>query len=267
MTNARLTALVTGASAGIGRAFATEFAKYGYNLVLTARREARLQEVAQEIAARHHVGTTVIPADLADPQAPAALMAAIEAKGISIDALVNNAGFGVPGTYAATTWEAQRDLIQVLVTAPSALAHLVLPGMVARRRGHIINVASLAGFLPGTAGSTLYGASKSFMIQFSRALNMEMQPHNVNVTAVCPGYTTSEFHDVMGVREQVSRMPKMLWMSAEDVAAQGYAAVMRNKPVVVNGALNRGIALLAKYLPDAAAFSIMKAQSRGRMRR
>jgi len=133
--------------------------------------------------------------------------------------------------------------------------------MIERRQGYIINIASLAGILPGSAGGTLYAASKSFMIQFSRSLNMEVQAHNVNVTAVCPGFTYSEFHDVTGTRAQVSRMPKFMWMTADAVAEEGYAAVMRNRPVVVNGRVNRGIATLAKYLPDSVAFSIMKAQS------
>jgi len=261
MSQQRLTALVTGASAGIGKAFADVFARYGFNLVVTARREDRLNDVAREIMERHKVEVSVITADLADPQAPETLVGEIHRRGLKVDALINNAGYGVPGAYATTSWRDQRDFIQVLTTAPCALTHLVLPGMVERKQGYIVNVASLAGFLPGTAGSALYGASKAFMIQFSRSLNMELRAHKVHVTAVCPGYTRSEFHDVMGVRERVSRTPGFMWMTAEAVAEQGYAAVMGNKPVLVNGAINRSIAALAKYLPDSAAFSIMKAQS------
>jgi short-subunit dehydrogenase len=261
MSNQRLTALVTGASAGIGKSFADVFAKYGFNLILTARREDRLREIGDELSRKHHVDVSVIAADLADPAAPARLVSDIAAKGLRVDALVNNAGYAVPGTYAASKWTDQRDFIQVLTTAPCELAHAVLPGMIERRQGYIINIASLAGILPGSAGHTLYGASKSFMIQFSRSLNMEVQTHNVNVTAVCPGFTHSEFHDVTGTRAQVARMPGFMWMTAEAVAEEGYAAVMRNKPVCVNGRVNRGIATLAKYLPDSVAFSIMKARS------
>jgi short-subunit dehydrogenase len=261
MSQQRLTALVTGASAGIGKAFADVFARYGFNLVVTARREERLNDVAREIMDRHKVEVSVITADLADPLAPMQLVEEIHRRGLKVDALVNNAGYGVPGAYATTAWRDQRDFIQVLTTAPCALTHLVLPGMVERKQGYIVNVASLAGFLPGTAGSALYGASKAFMIQFSRSLNMELRAHNVHVTAVCPGYTRSEFHDVMGVRDRVSRMPGFMWMTADAVAEQGYAAVMSNKPVLVNGAVNRTIAAIAKYLPDSAVFSIMKAQS------
>lgn len=261
MANEKLTALVTGASAGIGKAFADVFAKYGFNLILTARREPRLRELADELAKKHNVEAHVIAADLADVSAPSRLISEIRARGLRVDALINNAGYAVPGSYAASKWVDQRDFIQVLMTAPCELAHLVLPDMIARRQGYIVNIASLAGMLPGSSGHTLYGASKSFMIQFSRSLNMEAQKHGVHVTAVCPGFTYSEFHDVTGTREQVSKMPKVMWMTADAVAEEGYNAVMRNKPVHVNGRVNRGIALLAKYLPDSIGFAIMKGQS------
>ncbi len=262
MSNERMTALVTGASAGIGKAFADVFARYGFNLILTARREDRLRDIAVELARKHSVQADVIAADLADPAAPARLIGDIKGRGLRVDALINNAGYAVPGSYAASKWEDQRDFIQVLVTAPCELAHRVLPEMVARRRGYIVNIASLAGLIPGSAGHTLYGASKSFMVQFSRSLHLEALKGGVHVTAVCPGFTRSEFHDVTGTRAQVSKMPKIMWMTAEAVAEEGYQAVMRNKPVHVNGRVNKSIALLAKYLPDSLGLSIMKAQSR-----
>ena len=262
MSNEKMTALVTGASAGIGKAFADVFARYGFNLILTARREDRLRDIAAELAKTHNVQAEVIAADLADPAAPARLISEIKARGLRVDALINNAGYAVPGSYAASKWEDQRDFIQVLVTAPCELAHRVLPDMVSRRRGYIVNIASLAGLIPGSAGHTLYGASKSFIIQFSRSLHLEVEKSGVHVTAVCPGFTLSEFHDVTGTRAQVSKMPKMMWMTADAVAEEGYQAVMRNKPVHVNGRVNKSVALLAKYLPDSLGLSIMNAQSR-----
>lgn len=258
----RLTALVTGASAGIGKAFADVFGKYGFNLILTARREDRLTQIATELSAKHRVQAHVIAADLADPAAPERLVNAVKARGLRVDALINNAGFGVPGTYASTKWQDQCDLIQVLVTAPCELVHRLAPDMVARKRGYIVNIASLAGMLPGTAGSTLYGASKSFMVQFSRSLHLELEKGGVHVTAVCPGFTYSEFHDVTGAREQVSKMPAFMWMTSEAVAEEGYQAVMRNKAVHINGRVNKGFALLAKYLPDQLGLTIMRARSR-----
>ena len=262
MSDERMTALVTGASAGIGKAFADVFGKYGFNLILTARRLDRLTEIATEYSAKHRVQAYAIAADLADPKGPERLMTEIKSRGLCVDALVNNAGYGVPGYYASTSWAQQRDFIQVLMTAPAELAHRVLPEMVARKKGYIINVASLAGMLPGGAGATLYGASKSFMVQFSRSLHLEVQRDGVNVTAVCPGFTYSEFHDVTGNRDQVSKMPAFMWMKAEAVAEEGYHAVMRNKPVHINGQVNKGLALLAKYLPDRLGLTIMGARSR-----
>ncbi len=262
MSQTRMTALVTGASAGIGKAFADVFAKYGFNLILTARREDRLRAVAGELEAKHRIKAEVVAADLADPTAPEKLVADIKARGLQVDALVNNAGYGVPGTYAATAWKDQKSFIQVLVTAPCELAHRLLPEMAARKKGYIVNVASVAGMVPGSAGHTLYGASKSFMVQFSRSLHLEHEGTGVNVTAVCPGFTLSEFHDVTGTRAQVSKMPPYMWMTADAVAEEGYQAVMRNKAVHVNGRVNKGIVLLAKYLPDSVGLMIMRERSK-----
>jgi short-subunit dehydrogenase len=257
-----LTALVTGASAGIGKAFAEAFAKNGFDVILTARREDRLRALGSAIEAKHRVKAHVIAADLADPSACEKLVAEIKTRGLRADALINNAGYGVPGSYAGTAWKDQRDFLQVLVTAPCELAHRLLPDMVARKKGYIINIASVAGLIPGSAGHTLYGASKSFMVQFSRSLHLEQEANGVHVTAVCPGFTFSEFHDVTGNRAQVSKMPSYMWMTAEAVAAEGYAAVMRNKAVHVNGPINKGIVLLAKYLPDQIGLMIIRARSR-----
>jgi len=258
----RGTALVTGASAGIGRAFAEVFAAHGFHLVLTARREQRLREISRELETKHGVRAHVIAGDLADPSTPERLIAEIDAHGLTIDALVNNAGYGVPGVYRGTEWRAQNDFIQVLVTAPSELAHRLIPGMVSRRKGYIVNIASVAGLVPGAAGHTLYGAAKSYLVQFSRSLHLEHEGTGVNVTAVCPGFTYSEFHDVTGSRAQVAALPRWMWMTADVVAEQGYAAVMRNVPVYVNGRVNRAIVFLAKHLPDAVTFRMARASSK-----
>jgi len=261
-----LTALVTGASAGIGKAFAEVFAKNGFDLILTARREERLNALAGELSGKYGIKTSVIAKDLADPTGAERLVAEIKTGGLKVDALVNNAGYGVPSNYDGTNWSAQRDFIQVLVTAPCELAHRLLPDMVARKKGYIINIASVAGMIPGAAGATLYGASKSFMVQFSRSLHLEQEANGVHVTAVCPGFTYSEFHDVTGNRAEVSKMPTYMWMNADVVAQEGYEAVMRNKAVHVNGSVNTGIVLLAKYLPDQVGLMIMRARSRGERR-
>ncbi|MFN8920613.1 MAG: SDR family NAD(P)-dependent oxidoreductase, partial [Hyphomonadaceae bacterium] len=136
----------------------------------------------------------------------------------------------------------------------------VLPGMQERRFGRIMNVASLAGHLPAAAGATLYGASKAFLIKFSQALNLENTDNGVHVSALCPGFTYSEFHDVNGMRDQVSTMPKWLWQDAKTVAQIGYDALEANQPVVVTGTTNKTIAAIGKLLPDGLALRLMKSQ-------
>lgn len=250
-------ALITGASAGIGKAFADVLAARGYNLVLTARRADRLHALARDLSARHGVAASVIAADLADRAAPARIVGELAGTGVAIDVLVNNAGYGVPGAYAATGWAQQDAMVQVMVTALSELTHRLLPGMIERRWGRIINVASVAGQMPAVAGHTLYAASKAFVIQFSQALAQEVRGHGVHVTALCPGFTLSEFHDVTGTRAQVSRLPSFLWMDADAVARQGYDAVMRGDVVYTNGRINRAMVLAARMLPQRLVYALM----------
>jgi len=254
--------LVTGASAGIGKAFAEVFAQNGWNLILTARRTDRLEQLAAVLKQAHGTESTVIPGDLAEPDGARRLAGAITGRGLQVDGLVNNAGYAVPGYYARTAWADQDKFIRVLVTAPCELAHALLPGMVERRFGRIINVASVAGLVPGSAGHTLYGASKAFMVKFSQSLHVENDQHNVFTTALCPGFTYSEFHDVTGTRGQVSRLGKAWWSTAEEVAAAGYAAVMQAKPMIVTGSRSKLAVALAKYLPDGWALAIMRRRSR-----
>lgn len=244
------TALVTGASAGIGKELAGVFAGRGFNLVLTARRLDRLEAVGADLSGRHGCRVLVVADDLSDPAAPARIAVRLEEAGIQIDALVNNAGYGLTGTFATTTWEQQSAFLQVMVTAVAELTHRFLPGMLRRGYGRIINVASLAGLVPGTAGHTLYGASKALLIKFSQSLAAEVASRGVHVTALCPGFTYSEFHDVNGTRPLVSQMPSFMWMDARTVAEQGYDAVMRGQVVYVNGRVNHAIAMLVRYLPD-----------------
>ena len=245
----RRTALITGASSGIGAAFAEVFAAGGYDLVVTARREDRLRDLAARLEPQHHVRVHVIVEDLADPGAPERLCAGIAARGLTIDALVNNAGYGVTGVYTISDWSTHADFLQVMVVAVAELTHRLLPGMIERGYGRIVNVASLAGLSPAPAGHTLYAASKAFVIKFSEALASEVKARGVHVTAVCPGFTLSEFHDVTGTRATVSRLPRWLWMDAPTVARQGVAAVNQGIPIYVNGRVNRTIAALVRLLP------------------
>ena len=259
----RRLALVTGASAGIGAAFARILASHGYDVALTARRADRLDRLAEEISLRYGVEALTVAADLAEPEAPGQILDFLTAHGRTADALVNNAGYGLPGAYADTRWEDQRAVIQVMVTAPAELAHRVLPGMIHRRFGRIVNVASLAGLVPGAAGHTLYGAVKAFGGCGSpRSLHLETQGHGVQVSALCPGFTYSEFHDVAGTRTQITQStPPWLWLGADEVAAAGYEAVEANRPICVPGAPNKAIAAVVKMIPDDWALALMASQS------
>lgn len=256
------TVLVTGASAGIGRAIAEVFASEGFDLVLTARRLDRLEALAGDLRRRFGRRVTTIADDLADPAAPGRIVDAVSQAGLTIDALVNNAGYGVPGKFTDTTWEQQRDMVQVMVMALAELTHRLLPGMIARRYGRIINVASVAGLVPQSAGHPLYGATKSLVIQFSQSIALEGLPHNVYTTALCPGFTYSEFHDVNGMRQQVSRLPSWMWMDAATVARQAFDAVMAGRIVYVNGRANRAMVLLARYLPQWLVMAAVKRVAR-----
>ncbi len=251
------TAVVTGASSGIGEAFADVFAGEGYNLVLVARREDRLHAVAARLEQEHHIHAEVIVADLAEPGAGTRVFNEVSARGLVIDALVNSAGYGMPGPYTRNTWEKHAAFLNVTIVAATELTRLVVPGMTARRFGRIVNIASLAGFVPAPAGHTLYAASKAFLIKFSEALAHEVVDQGVHVTAVCPGFTRSEFHDVTGTRKMVSRLPGFMWMDAAAVARQGYAAVSAGRSVVLTGRVNATIAFLARMLPQrlVAAFN------------
>jgi hypothetical protein len=244
------TALITGASSGIGEAFADVFAAEGFDLVITARREERLRAVKARLEERYGVHAELIVVDLEKPDAPGRICAELEARGLKIDVLVNNAGYGVAGSFLSSSWEVHSRFLQIMVTAVAELTYRLLPGMIERQYGRIINVASLAGLVPAPAGHTLYAAAKAFLIKFSESLGHEVRRDNVLVTALCPGFTYSEFHDVTGTRAMMNRMPGWMWMSAADVARRGYDAVMKGDAIVVTGRMNSTIAALVRILPQ-----------------
>lgn len=256
------TALVTGASAGIGKAFAELLAAKGYALVLTARRRDRLDELARQLTAQHGVAAHVVVADLAECEASAHIAEAVRALGLHIDVLVNNAGYGVPGSYLKVPWPEHQRFIQIMMTAVCDLTYRLLPGMLARGWGRVINIASVAGMVPAPAGHTLYGASKAFVIRFSEALAAENAPRGVHVTAVCPGFTFSEFHDVTGTRDKMKSVPAMMWLNATDVAREGYEAVMRGDAVIVNGRAYRLLLWLMRVVPQGLVKAVSRAAGR-----
>jgi short-subunit dehydrogenase len=262
MKPSRPISLVTGASAGIGAAFARALAARGHDLVLTARRADRLEALAIELREKHGAAVTVLPCDLADPAAPQHLVAALDERRLHIDWLINNAGYGVPGALVDSPWRTHADSLQVLLTAPTELSRALLPGMRERGYGRIVNVASLAGFLPGTSGHTLYAATKSYLIKFSQSLALENKAAGVNVCALCPGFTRSEFHDVTGTRDKMNKLPDFMWLSAEEVVRQGIDAVERGDAVHVTGRLNRVIKAVFELVPDRLALALSAKQSK-----
>jgi len=253
--------LITGASAGIGAAIAFEYAAREWDLALCARREAPMVELATSL--KNQFGTTshIFEVDLFEADAVQNLLARVDKKGLEIDGLVNNAGYGHPGGYINSPWEDHARFNQLMLTVPCELSHAVLPGMVERGFGRIINVASLAGHLPGSNGHTLYAAVKSYLIKFSQSLNMEMAGTGIHVSALCPGFTYTEFHDVNGTRAGVSKLPDYMWMSAEECAELGVDACEDNKAVFIPGRVNKFIAGLAKVTPNSLAQNIMAKQS------
>ena len=255
-------ALITGASAGIGAEFARQLAARGQHLVITARRAERLTALGHELEQRHGVEVVTLPSDLAEPAAVDELCSALAERGIQVATLINNAGYGVPGHLNHADWSTHRDFVQVMVTAVVELSYRLLPAMQARGNGAIVNVASLAALVPGSPGHTLYAASKAFLVRFSESLALENEDSGVRVQALCPGFTYSEFHDVVGTREVVSQMPDYMWMTAEAVVAESLEQLaLHKKVVVVPGRVNRFLARLAAWLPQKAALGMVRRRS------
>jgi short-subunit dehydrogenase len=248
-------ALVTGASAGIGTEFCRQLALEGYQMVLVARRTDKLQAVANELQDAHGAHSIIITADLSQKGACQAIVERLDQDNIEIEYLVNNAGYGLPGSFHVPSWQEHADFIQVMMTAVCELTRRLLPGMQARRRGFIINVASVAGLVSPSAGHTLYGASKSFLIRFSESLALENAETGVKVCALCPGFTYTEFHDVNKTRKMISKLPDYLWLDAKDVVADAIQALSEDKvkTVIIPGAQYKVIVFLNRHLPWLAA--------------
>jgi short-subunit dehydrogenase len=243
-------ALVTGASAGIGREFALLLAERGHDLVLVARREERLVEVKKLVGERFGARAMVIAEDLSHAAAPRRIADTVRASGLEVEVLVNNAGYAVKGGFLEADWATHADFIAVMATSWIHLCHLFVPAMVRRGRGRVVNVSSLASLAPEPAGS-LYAPAKCLMTSASRAMRLDLLGTGVHVTALCPGFTYTEFHDVLGVREEMRTLPKYMWQEARPVVEAGWRGVERNQPVVVPGAFNRFAAFWCRVLPYA----------------
>ena len=243
------TALVTGASAGIGLAFAEVLASEGYNLVLCARRKQRLEDLGKRLEKEFSIKSYIIETDLCKADAPDQIFKELKENNISIDFLVNNAGFSLKKKFSQNSWRETEDFLTLMMTSITKLCHLALPYMKEQNHGRIINVGSVAAYVPEDSGS-LYTAAKSFVLSFSKSLSKEFSHTDINVLALCPGFTYTEFHDVLGNRNKVEKFPKIMWMDAKRVAKEGYMAVINDKRVHINGFANKVICALCAVLPE-----------------
>ncbi|GAA0538276.1 SDR family oxidoreductase [Paractinoplanes ferrugineus] len=255
MAYAYRTALVTGASSGLGREFAEQAAAAGSDLILVARRANLLDELAAELGRRHGVAVEVLPADLADEQDITRVEERLAEPGRPVDLLVNNAGFDMTGRFAEVPADVQRRQLAVNVTAPIRLARAALPRMIKEQRGGILLVSSLVSALP-MPGSALYGASKALLTAFGESLHMEAMPHGVQVTSVSAGLIRTNFHEVAGINTE--GLPKAAWMEADAVARAGLAAISAGRVSVIPGRLNRIQAVYAKLAPRALLRAMTK---------
>jgi short-subunit dehydrogenase len=243
----RKTALITGASAGIGLELARLFARRRHDVVLVARREERLREIADQIAAESEVTTHVVGCDLAGDGAARRLYDEVRARAIEVEYLVNNAGFGTFGPFHETDVNETMDLVRLNVGALTELTALYLPEMVVRGSGRVLNVASAAAFQPGPLMATYY-ASKAYVLHLSEALHEELEGKGVTVTALCPGPVRTEFHQVAGMESSGLVLNKRL-ISVEEVAQAGYEAMMRGRAMEVPGLATKLLAFGVRFAP------------------
>ena len=244
---ARPLALVTGASGGIGAALARELARHGHDLVLAARSLAPMEELASELRGAG-AAVSVVGCDLARHGAAAALALDIANRGLAIDVLIANAGFGIAGRFDRTDPTRLGALLQVNIVALTELVRLLLPGMVARGHGRIMLVASVAGFQPGPQMAG-YFASKAYVLSLGEALACELRGTGVTVTTLCPGATATNFFAVAGAEKSLMARRLRRMMPAETVARLGYRGLVRGRPVVIAGLMNRLTALAVRYAP------------------
>lgn len=251
-------AVITGASSGIGMELARLFAADGYDLIVTARRADLLQSLSDELNKAHGTRVNVIQLDIAQPYAGAALWNAVGDITPNIEVLVNNAGVGDAGDFSTESPEVIERMIHLNISTLTALTRHVLPQMVMRGSGKILNVASLAGYQPGGPGMAVYYATKSYVLAFSRAIRSELESSGVSVTVLCPGATATEFEQTAGAQNTLLfKWPKP--MDAKTVALAGYRGMQRGRGEVVPGFVNKLLAIGPKLGPAAISLAVNKA--------
>lgn len=255
-TGARQTALVTGASGGIGLELARVFAAGGYDLVLVARSGGKLEELAGELRTRHGIEARVIAKDLARPESPEELSRELETAGVTVDVLVNNAGFATFGPFVVADLHAELEELQLNVVTLTHLTKKLLPGMLARRRGGVLNVASTAAFQPGPF-MAIYYATKAYVLSFSEALAAELEGQGVTISVLCPGPTATGFTARAGLGTALSSGGLKV-MTAAEVARAGYEGFREGKRIVIPGTMNKIGAQAIRLMPRSVATGIVK---------
>lgn len=255
MSRQKLTALVTGASGGIGEELARLFAADGHDLVLVARSEEKLARLASELESKHGVAAHVLAADLSRAEAPGEIFGDLQSEGLQIDALVNNAGIGSYGLFAETDLKTELGLLQINVVALTHLTKLLLPGMIARGRGYVCNVASTAAFQPGPLMAVYY-ASKAYVLSLSEALANETAGTGVRVSVLCPGPTETGFVAAAGMEE--SKLFERGAMTAREVAEAGYRGMLEGRTIVIPGLRNRLLASGYRFAPRSFITKVVR---------
>ncbi|MEZ5922083.1 MAG: SDR family NAD(P)-dependent oxidoreductase [Parvularculaceae bacterium] len=249
MADQRRLALVTGASAGIGTAFARLAAAKGCDVALVARRADRLEDLAAELRGK---GVKAFPMamDLCECVSADTIMSRLSGKGRNADVLINNAGYSIPASFAATPLDDQLAFMDLTMSTPVRLARLCLPSMIERGFGRIINISSITAFSSGGKGHTLYPAAKSFLVKFSQSLNAEVKEKGVRVSAICPGFVDTEFQQANGMSEKMDRPPPFMLQSPEEIAEESWRRNDKGVEVIVPGLLPKVMAAALKYLPE-----------------
>ena len=245
-------ALVTGASSGIGMEIATYLASKGINILLTARREERLQKLAQNLSKEYKVTVDYIASDLSNEHAPNDIYAFCKSKDYQIDILINNAGYGIKTPFHETSMEDEEKFIRVLGTSVIALTKIFLPDMITRKNGKIMIVSSVAAFSPPSSIQALYGPIKTFMNRFSDSININYSQDGITSTALCPGFTVTEFHTSSGVQEEMDRVPSFMKFPAQRIAKEGVDAMFAGKGVCVPTKTYKFLVFLLKILPSSS---------------
>ncbi|CAN5434022.1 SDR family oxidoreductase [soil metagenome] len=259
----RSLALITGASSGIGEAFARALAARDHDVVLVARRADRLMTLATELTRDHAVEAHVLPMDLSELGAAERVLAAVAAMGRPVDVLVNNAGYSIAQSFDDVPWKAQQDFLMTLIVNACGLAHGVIPGMIERGGGRIIATASLAGFAPGVAGHTLYPGAKSLMMSFTQAIDAEYRDRGLRATAVSPGFVSTGFAAANGTDAVMAEAPRRLFLTPEQVVAAALKANDRGRVIVVPGWYNALAASLMRILPQGLVrWGLMKGSAK-----